>query len=363
VSVRIVPYSAEHADAWSAFVAAHPHRAVGHLTAVFELERVTSGAVNRSVLLEEDGQLRGVVPLFQVRWTDLRVFPVRTLASGTHFPGGPLFDVALGERHRRHLLKHLAAHLDEQAAALGVDQVRISFPTVVGERPAIEVHGYLPLRHYGFREANVVALFVDLHCDEDALFAKLERPRRVDISRCRASGGEVRRIEIRDEWLGAYELNVQTLGRKAYSHEALGVMWDRFVAEGYAIALGVYASGALTSVVVVTTVGTAAYYWCGFNAYPAPIPGGSTFALWEAMLLCKRLGISVFEFGSLEFDSPKQIRISQFKASFGPRPVYALGGVRRVRLMRGALLDLARASAAFLRSRIRRRERGGDSAV
>jgi hypothetical protein len=363
VTVHVVPYSPEHADAWSTFVAAHPNRAAGHLTAVFELERVTSGALNRSVLLQEDGQLRGVVPLFETRWKDLRVFPVRALSSGTYLRGGPLFDAALGERHRRHLLKHLVAHLDEQAAALGVDQVRISFPTVVGERPAVEVHGYLPLRHYGFRETNVVALLADLRCDEDALFANLERPRRVDISRCRASGGEVRPIETRDEWMRAYELNVQTLGGKAYSREALGVMWDRFVAEGHAIALGVYASGAPASVVLVTTVGTAAYYWCGFNAYPAPIPGTSTVALWEAMLLCKRLGIPIFELGSLEFDSPKQIRIGNFKTTFGLRPVYALGGVRRVRQVRGALLDVTRVIAVALRSRIRRRDRGGDPAV
>jgi hypothetical protein len=138
---------------------------------------------------------------------------------------------------------------------------------------------------------------------------------------------------------------------------------DRFVAGGHTAALGVYSSDVPVSVALVTTVGTAASYWCGFNAHPAPIPGGNTLALWEAMLVCKRLGISVFELGSLEFDSPKQIRIGEFKASFGPRPVYAIGGVRRVRPMRGALLDAARASAAFLRSwyptaRTRRRKVG-----
>ncbi|MDQ3997047.1 MAG: GNAT family N-acetyltransferase [Gemmatimonadota bacterium] len=363
MSVRVVPYSADHADAWSAFVDAHPHRAVGHLTAVFEVERVGSSAINRSVLLEENGKLRGVVPLFERRWKNLRFFGVRELSSGSYFRGGPLFDAALSERHQRHLLKELAAYLDEQAAALGVDQVSISFPTVIGERPAVEVYGYLPLRHYGFRETGVVALLADLRSDEDTLFGKLERSRRIAISRCRASGGEVQPIETRDEWLGAYELNVQTLGDKAYSREALAVMWDRFVAEGHAAALGVYASGALASVELVTTVGTSAYSWCGFRAHPAPVAHAGTLGLWEAMLLCKRRGIPIFEFGSLEFDSPKQIGIGAFKASFGPRPVYALGGVRSLRPMRDALLHVARASVAFLRSRIRPHRRGGGPAV
>lgn len=358
MNVHVVPYSAEHADAWSAFVAAHPHRAAGHLAAVFEIERATSGAINRSVLLQQDGKVRGVVPLFETRWKDLRVLPVRALSSGTHFRGGPLLDVALNERHRWRLLEQLAGYIDEQAAALGVDQIVISFPTVVGERPAVEVLGYLPLRHYGFRETNVVALLADLRCDEDVLYAKLDRSRRVRVSRCRSSGVEVRRIETRDEWLRAYELNVQTLGPKAYSREALAVMWDRFAAQGHALAVGVYASGVPASVVLVTTVGMAAYYWCGFNAYPAPIPDANSLALWQAMLLCKRLGIPVFEFGSLEFDSPKQVRIGEFKASFGPRPVYALGGVRRVRPMRSAVLDVLRLGAATLRSRVRRRDRG-----
>jgi hypothetical protein len=212
VSVRVVPYSAEHAEAWSAFVAAHPHRAVGHLTAVFEIERVTAGAVNRSVLVEEDGKLRGIAPLFEVRWKDLRAFTVRALTSDTHFRGGPLFDAALGERHQRHLLKHLAGYLYEQAAALGVDQVRISYPSVIGDRPAVEVLGYLPLRHYGFRETNVVALLADLRCDEEELYAKLDRQRRNRVEHCRSAGGEVRRLETRDEWLRAYDLSVQTLG-------------------------------------------------------------------------------------------------------------------------------------------------------
>jgi GNAT acetyltransferase-like protein len=363
VSIRVVPYSADYADAWTAFVDAHPHRAVGHLAAVFEIERLTSGALNRSVLLEENGKLRGVAPLFETRWKDLRFFPIRALSSGTHFPGGPLLDASLGERHQRHLLKDLATYLDEQAAVLGVDQVRISFPTVIGERPAVEVYGYLPLRQYGFRETNVVALLADLRCAEDTLFGKLDRSRRVRISRCRDSGGEVRPIETRDEWLRAYELNVQTLGDRAYSREALAVMWDRFVVGGHGAALGVYASDALASVELVTTVGTTAYSWCRFRAHPAPVPDAGSLGLWEAMLLCKRRGIPIFEFGSLEFDSPKQIGIGEFKASFGPRPVYALDGIRRVRPMRGALLEVARVSAAFLRSRIRRRRRARDSAV
>jgi hypothetical protein len=75
----------------------------------------------------------------EARWKDLRIFPVRTLTSGTHFPGGPLFDAALSERQWHRLLKQLAAYLDERATALGVDQVRISFPTVVGDRPTVEV--------------------------------------------------------------------------------------------------------------------------------------------------------------------------------------------------------------------------------
>jgi hypothetical protein len=138
-------------------------------------------------------------------------------------------------------------------------------------------------------------------------------------------------------------------------------MWDRFVAEGHALALGVYAAGAPASVMLIATVGTAAYSWCGFNAYPAPIPHANALVYWEAMLLCKRLGFPVFEFGSLEFDSPKQIAIGEFKASFGPRPVYALGGVRHIRPMRRAMLDMLRLAVRTLRSRVRRRGATGHS--
>jgi 5'-3' exonuclease len=76
------------------------------------------------------------------------------------------------------------------------------------------------------------------------------------------------------------------------------------------------------------------------------------------------LRIPIFELGSLEFDNRRQIGIGAFKASFGPRPVYALGGVRRIRTVGGALLDLARASVALIRRGLGHYasiDRGGDA--
>ncbi len=349
--MNILPYSESVESEWRQFVEAHPDRAMGHLPAIAAIEQVTSAARNRSLIVRDDAnRLVGIVPLFEVERRELRAFRTRILCSGTHLPSGPLFAASLSARQQVTLTEQLVQRLLEEARRLHVDALHIAYPTVIRDRPAVESVGVYPLRRFGFRESNVVALVADLRQSEEKLFASLESRARNGIKRCLRGGAATRKL-TRDEWLGCYELNRATLGPDAYSMEAIAAIWDLLVAPGTAEAVGTFVEGKLASVVTVTLVGASSYYWFSFNTSPLPLPGTNTLALWEGMLTAQRAGMASFELGSLEFDDPKQVRIGKFKAQFGGRPVYTLAGVRQVRPVRRAALDLIAQAARALRKK------------
>ena len=351
--MNILPYSVDLQSEWARFVDTHPHRAIGHLPAIATLEQLTSGARNRSLVVrDEAGRLVGVIPLFECERCELRLFRTRVLCSGTHVPSGPLLATSLSERQLLGVTEQIATRLVAEAREIRADAIEIAYPTVVGDRPAVENMGLYPLRPFGFHETNVVALVADLSVSEGELMTKLDAKARNLIKRCLKGGAEVRPILAREEWLRCHELNQATLGAHAYSKEAFAAIWDVIIAPGHAAAVGTYFEGRLVSVVTVTLVGSSSYYWLSFNSAPPPIPGANTLALWEGMLTARRSGRALFELGSLEFDNPKQIRIGKFKAQFGGRPVYALAGVRQLRPIRRATLDLI---AQLARSLPRRR--------
>jgi hypothetical protein len=278
-------------------------------------------------------------------------FRTRVLCSGTHLPSGPLFAASLSAKQQSSLTGEVVDHILGEAARHKVDAIQIAYPTVIREKPAVESVGVYPLRPFGFRESNVVALVADLRQSEDKLLASLESRARTGIKRCLRGGAVARPLTSRDEWLECYELNRMTLGSGAYSRETIGALWDLLIAPGTAAAVGTYFESKLVSVVMVTLVGASSYYWFSFNASPMPLPGANTLALWEGILTALRSGRTSFELGSLEFDDPKQIRIGKFKAQFGGRPVYTLAGVRHVRPVRRAAINLLAQTARAVRQR------------
>ena len=350
--MRVVPYTDVSDAEWRQFVLAHPDRSIGHLPEMAAFERLTSGADNRSLAVrDEAGKVVGVAPLFRIEARELRALATRTLTSGTHVPSGPLLAAALSVKQHATMTGLLVDRMLQDARALKADAISIAYPTIVRARPAVESLGLYPLRAHGFRETNVVALVSDLSAPEDTLLAGLDAKARNLIKRCRAGGAEVRQIVRREDWMAAVELNRMTLGDAALSVEAMESFWTLFLEPRHAAATGVYFDGRLASVVSTTLVGAAGYYWLSFNSVPPPVPGANSLALWEAMLIAKRAGATMFELGSLEFDDPKQIRIGRFKSQFGGRPVYALAGVRQLRPWRRAALDFVGQTLRAVRRR------------
>jgi len=360
--MKFIPYTDSLESEWRQFVDAHPDRSIGHLPAMAAFERLASNARNCSfVVRDEADKLVGVVPLFMTEQRELRAFRTLVLSSGNHVPSGPLLAPSFSVRQKAALTELVATELAEIAHRRRADVISIAYPTVISGKPAVESLGMYPLRSFGFRESNVVALVADLSQSEPRLLASLDSKARNLINRCRSGGAETRRLRSRAEWMGCLELNRATLGAGAYSDAAIAGIWDLFLDPGHAAAIGVYFEGRLASVVAVTLVGAASYYWLSFNSVPAPVPGANSLALWEAMVTAQRAGVTTFELGSLEFDDPKQIRIGKFKAQFGGRPVYTLAGSRQVRPLRRAALDLLSHVATAARNKGRRRSSGDDA--
>jgi hypothetical protein len=340
--MHITSYSDSNLLEWDAFVAANPLASYGHLSSTFALARHHSGAVNRSLMLHaDDGSLIGILPLFEIESRVLGVIPHRVLASGADFPAGPLFRKALAAAAQEEGLRMLL----EEAAALGhklkADEIAINYPNVMGRVPSILKPGYLPLREYAYTERNKVYFLIDLRAEEKDLLANLRANCRNHIRSAQRKGVSVRALETRDEWLACDELNQQTLGSAKLSVKALEVIWDEFVAKGFATALAAVVDGSMVNVVVMVHFNRAAYYWFGFNRKPQPISGANQCALWEAILQCKRLKAEFLDLGSKSFAGDKLMAISTFKEAFGGAPTYSLCGALGLRPWKKQLVDLA----------------------
>jgi hypothetical protein len=327
--MKFLSYDPTKREEWDQFVLANPQAALGHLSSQFLLAGENPTTTNRSILMYEDSmQLVGLLPLYEVKFSVLRMLTIRTLASST----GPLMRPNLAPTEQGKYLDALIDHVKSLAGELGVDRISITYPSIIEGQLAIERFGFLPLRKYGFTENNMLGTCLDLHRDETALLASLEKNCRYKIRKAEKDGVTISPIETREDWLACETLNEQTLGRHKHSGRTMEMVWDEFIAKGHAHAFVAKHQDRVISVEVIHTFGQCGYAWIAFNARPITIAGANNYLLWHSILRTKQLGASFFLMGTHEFsDDAKMQGISDFKKSFGGAPYYVLGGtlVRR----------------------------------
>lgn len=346
---KVTTYDEGHRGRWDAFVQSNPQASYGHLSATFALAAVTPFTVNRSLMIDDaNGRLIGVLPLFDVRERELRVVPVRSLVSGHHFPAGPLFLPHLTGKRRRVLTAELLRHVDALARELAVDRVAMAYPNIMEGHPSIASLGYLPLRHHGFHETNVVSMLLDLRPPLETLHKQMRERGHRALRKAAEAGVTVQPIDTRLAWLACHRLNLDSLGPLAWSPAQLAVIWDEFIEPRLATAHAAHFAGEIVSVVVAVHHQGTSYYWLGFNRKPS-VRGANHCALWEAIQSCKTRGDRVFELGSKDFGHGKQVDISYFKESFGGIAVYSLGGVLERKPSKRALLDIVHRAFAAIR--------------
>lgn len=346
----VEPYKDISREEWDGFVSGNPEAGFGHTSANFALAE-SRGARNESfVVRTSDGHILALMPMFVVDSKELRYIPIRSLVSGM-FPAGPLFAVSSSQKQRKTLLADIANHAVGIGKKVGADEIRVSWPTVIGGEPALARLGHLPLRDFGFTETNTVGFLLDVTQPEEQLQKRLNENCRRNIQRAEKAGVEIRRISNRSEWLSCDDLNQITLGPLAHSRRELEVIWDEFIANGLSTPFAAIHGGEIVTMILTIDSAASSYYWIGWNRLAEHAPGASHRAMWEAILTSARAGRKYFELGTKEFLNQKMMTISRFKESFGGSPVYSVGGVRQCRPLKRALLDVATASLQRLRTR------------
>ena len=340
--MKFVSYDPTKRDEWDQFVLANPQASFGHLSANFLFTEENAETINRSILIYKDSMhLAGILPLVEVKDHSLPLIKVRTLAS----PAGPLFLANLPPSEQKNLLDSLILYVHSMAERLCVDRIKITYPSVIQGKLAVERFGFLPLRKYGYNENNLLGTYLDLSRSESDLIASLENTCRSAIRKAEKEGVTIVAIENREQWLSYKSMNEQTLGKSKHSQRTMEIVWDEFISKGYAYAFVAIHETLALSVVLVQRFHQCAYYWMAFNAIPR-FPGANNCVLWHAIQHAKQSGSSFFLMGTLEFsDDTKMQGISDFKKRFGGCPYYVLGGtfVRR-KIKHHFLLSFAEAA-------------------
>lgn len=336
MEVRV--YDSTKRAEWDTFVFSNPFAGTGHLSAQFVLAESSRSGINQSLMLYENIDLIGILPLFERNSRVLSILHKHTLAS----PGaaGPLFKHSLPCSKSEEGTAVLVREMRRIAKEVNANSVSITYPSVIGERLAIERFRILPLRKYGFSETSMVGWYLDLKMSEAELFSCLDRKCRNMVRRAEKEGVTSNLISDRTDWLGCYNLVEETLGKGSVSREELEVIWDEFISRGFGYAVALKYQSHAISIVVATIFRGVCYYWYGFNAKDFPFPGCSNAALWRAIMHGKLLGSKFFLLGTCHLEADeKNLRISAFKQSFGGTPYYVLGGLLRINRKKSLALE------------------------
>ncbi len=355
MDLRFVSLDDRYQESWDSFVAANPHAWPGHDRAIIDFERSRGHESFAHLILGDEGQVVAVAPLFLLRQRRARLFQVRTLSTGSTLRGGPLLRADSSPRQRQTVMETWATWITALARRERVDEIRVAFPHVMGDRLSREVFDYYPLSDYGFLERAHLTMLMDLSAPGD-LFGRLAPACRKAVRRATKAGAEVEAVTDRETWMGFNELNHEFSRSKGFaplSEESMAILWDRFVARGLAHAFCIRSSRQAICAMIVVGTRHSCYAWIGFNRIPRPVIGASNLLMYNIMEWLRATGRRYFELGSVEFDTPDARRITAFKRSFGGQPQYGLDGGRIVNEMKVASIDWLQALAGRWRDRTR----------
>lgn len=337
-------------DAWDAFAAGHPESGTGHLAAVRRLAVETGGARDVSVLVRDGERIAGLLPLFEVREPVLRWAERRFVVSGPAFPAGPLLAPWLPAKRRAAAEALLHEHAERRARELGADVLKLALPGIVGARRASEMHPVSPFLRHGYATRTSEGTLLDLSPDLAELTRQKVTPCAGSIKRCqREPGVTAGLIERRDEWTSLHDLSRRYEAPNQWPRAHFEMSWERLFERGAAVAAAVRRDGEILAAAAATIHRGAAYYWLGFAQPGNPVHGASNLALWTAILAARERGVRAFEMGSLRYGPGREAAISHYKRTFGGAPYFAWTGVKELRPVRRAAIELVQAAVDTVR--------------
>lgn len=254
--------------------------------------------VNRLGLIDEEGILRGLLPLVERKMSLLKL--AGSPLSGAATPhSGPWGEVSLSE---------VLAALEEYAAEKHLDYLELSLPEVRDEEVLVE---------NGYTVEKLTTLDLPIPADEEALWAGLEVRCRNAVRKAGKSGVEVAEPQTLEEWLEPYyELSCGVYRRQdkepPFSKEYFTALWQNLYPCGDLVVLLARYEGKMIAGGIFPRDRKVGYYLDGVSdrEYNKVVP--NNLVQWEYLKRAQAMGIQLYDMVGANLPN-----IAKFKKSFG----------------------------------------------
>lgn len=254
--------------------------------------------VNRLGIYDEEGVLRGILPLVERKMSVLKL--AGSPLSGAATPhSGPLGLISLTE---------FLPALETYAKEKHLDYLELGLPEVV-EKEVLEQNGYTV--------EELITLDLPIPQEEEALWAGLEVRCRNAIRKAEKSGVEVVEPQTLEEWLEPYyELSCAVYRRQEkeppFSREYFTTLWQNLYPSGDLVVLLARFEGKVIAGGIFPRDRFVGYYLDGVSdrEYNKVVP--NNLLQWEYLKRAQSMGIQLYDMVGANIPS-----IAKFKKSFG----------------------------------------------
>jgi hypothetical protein len=265
--------------------------------------------VNRLGLFDNEGVLRGLLPLMERKMSLLKL--AGSSLSGTATPhSGPLGSVSLTE-----VLSALEVYAKENR----VDYLEIRLPDGQG-KDILEQHGYTV--------EELISLDLQIPQDEDSLWNGLEVRCRNAVRKAEKSGVEVIEPKNLEEWLEPYyELSCGVYRRQEkeppFTKDYFTALWQNLYPSGDLLVLLARYEGKIIAGQIFPRDKSVGYYLDGVSEREYNKVAPNNLLQWEYLKRARSLGIQLYDMVGANIPS-----IAKFKKSFGSTERTYLYGYR-----------------------------------
>lgn len=297
-------------EMWQEFLKGMPQGSLFHRWEWQDVIEAGFGVrVNRLGLFDNEGVLRGLLPLMERKMSLLKL--AGSSLSGTATPhSGPLGSVSLTE-----VLSALEVYAKENR----VDYLEIRLPDGQG-KDILEQHGYTV--------EELISLDLQIPQDEDSLWNGLEVRCRNAVRKAEKSGVEVIEPKNLEEWLEPYyELSCGVYRRQEkeppFTKDYFTALWQNLYPSGDLLVLLARYEGKIIAGQIFPRDKSVGYYLDGVSEREYNKVAPNNLLQWEYLKRARSLGIQLYDMVGANIPS-----IAKFKKSFGSTERTYLYGYR-----------------------------------
>ena len=288
-------------EVWQEFLKGMPQGSLFHRWEWQDVIEAGFGVrVNRLGLFDNEGVLRGLLPLMERKMSLLKL--AGSSLSGTATPhSGPLGSVSLTE-----VLSALEVYAKENR----VDYLEIRLPDGQGQGKDI-------FEQYGYIVEELITLDLQIPEDEESLWHGLEVRCRNAVRKAEKSGVEVIEPKNLEEWLEPYyELSCGVYRRQEkeppFTKDYFTALWQNLYPSGDLLVLLARYEGKIIAGQIFPRDKLVGYYLDGVSEREYNKVAPNNLLQWEYLKRARSLGIQLYDMVGANIPS-----IAKFKKSFG----------------------------------------------